>query len=69
MFPSTQIIFSKHCAIICLNNKYSLENASITRDEKCIAATILDDQNTPIISITTYVRQHKQNIALILGKH
>jgi hypothetical protein len=52
MFPSTQIIFSKHCAIICLNNKYSLDNASITRDERCITATILDDQDTPIISIT-----------------
>jgi endonuclease/exonuclease/phosphatase family metal-dependent hydrolase len=39
MFPSTQIIFSKHCAIICLNNKYSLDNASITRGEICIAAT------------------------------
>lgn len=63
MFPGTQHVLTRHCAIISLNEKFTLINTSITRDERCIATTVVDNQNRTIYHIANIYAPatHKTN--------
>ncbi|KAI8968642.1 hypothetical protein BDB01DRAFT_733047, partial [Pilobolus umbonatus] len=40
LFPTSNSIFTKYCAIICINPRYTLCNEFITIDERCITASV-----------------------------
>ncbi|KAK4512638.1 uncharacterized protein ATC70_003342 [Mucor velutinosus] len=42
MFPRSAFVVSKHCAIICLKPGLELTNTVISRDERCITASVKD---------------------------
>ncbi|CAO3613463.1 unnamed protein product [Mucor hiemalis] len=48
--PTTlALVFTKHCAIICLNQNYYLDNDIVSLDERCISANVIDKTNNTII--------------------
>ena len=52
MFPSMPAIVTKHCAIICLNRSLTLENVSISLDERVITASIMDQSGSLLCRLT-----------------
>ncbi|KAK4514454.1 uncharacterized protein ATC70_002050 [Mucor velutinosus] len=42
MFPRSAFVISKHCAIICLKPGLELTDTVISRDERCITASVMD---------------------------
>ena len=51
-FTNKAHILTKHCAIICLNDKYNIEDTCITRDERSITARIIDTQGATMCHIS-----------------
>jgi endonuclease/exonuclease/phosphatase family metal-dependent hydrolase len=62
LFPRCAVVFTKYCAIICLNQKYYLENAMISLDERCIGVTVMDKSNhstvCTVINVYGPAQQH-----------
>ena len=50
--PTSALIISKHCAIICINQNYKLTNEAITLDERCITATLVDSSESIICHVS-----------------
>jgi endonuclease/exonuclease/phosphatase family metal-dependent hydrolase len=42
LFPQYPVVFTKYCAIICLNRNLILENAMVSLDERCIGVAVKD---------------------------
>jgi len=53
LFPNSSAVYTKHCAIICLNPKLKLINEFITFDERCINATVINGNSETLFHITT----------------
>lgn len=52
LFPRCAVLFTKHCAIICLNHNYHLDNDIVSLDERCLSANVIDKStNTTICTI------------------
>ena len=43
LFPQRSSIVTKHCAIVCLRPGLTLDNTGISIDERCIVASVLDN--------------------------
>ncbi|KAI8646661.1 Endonuclease/exonuclease/phosphatase [Parasitella parasitica] len=53
-FPRCSLVVSKHCAIICLNSRFSLVDTQVLLDERCIAASVLDTQSNVLCKVATF---------------
>ena len=53
-FNNKDMIYTKHCAVICLNQKYHLTSSGITKDGRCIFSTLIDTQNNNICNLITW---------------
>lgn len=42
LFPQYSVVFTKYCAVICLNRRLTLENAVVSLDERSIGVTVKD---------------------------
>ena len=54
MFPSMSSVVSKHCAIICLNRSFILDNVCVSMDERIITASVLDSSGSLICQIINF---------------
>lgn len=52
-FPRCSLVVSKHCAIICLNSRFSLIDTEILLDERCIVASVADTQSNVLCKVAT----------------
>ncbi|KAK4518233.1 uncharacterized protein ATC70_001585 [Mucor velutinosus] len=59
MFPRSSFVVSKHCAIVCLKQGLELADATISRDERCITATIKDANHTICQIANVYMPVHR----------
>lgn len=48
MFPNCSTIFTKHCAIVCLNPSYHLDNDIVSPNERCISASVIHNQTNSV---------------------
>jgi len=53
-YNNKDMIYTKHCAVICLNQKYHLTSSGITKDGRCIFSTLIDTQNNNICNLITW---------------
>ena len=52
IFPNCSTVFTKHCAIICLNPSLYLDDAIVSSNERCISATVINSHTkSPVCSI------------------
>ena len=65
MFPSMSAIVTKHCAIICLNTSLTLENGSISMDERVITASVMDQSGSLLCHLTTVYAPAQRSERLI----
>ena len=54
-FNNKDMIYTKHCAVICLNQKYHLTSSGIAKDGRCIFSTLIDTQNNNICNLITWL--------------
>lgn len=46
LFPNSSSCYTKHCALICLNPRYTLHDTYVTPDQRCIVSTICTSHGT-----------------------
>ncbi|KAK4515304.1 uncharacterized protein ATC70_002914 [Mucor velutinosus] len=50
-FPNCSLVVSKHCAIICLNSRYSLVDTEVLLDERCLVASVVDASSNVLCKV------------------
>ena len=50
-FPNCSLVVSKHCAIICLNSRFSLVDTEVLLDERCLVASVVDASSNVVCKV------------------
>jgi exonuclease III len=65
IFPQSTILLSKHCATIILNPQLKAQNEFITKDERCIAAEIIDLESNSLMTVMNIYAPAQKNGRII----
>lgn len=53
LFPNTTSVVSKHTAIVCLNSQFYLDDTAISRDERCVVASVKDIHHSLVCKVAS----------------